>query len=873
MTVRFTLNGIPATADPAAVTALAAIRGQGLTGTKPVCGSGVCGACVIRVDDVPVASCLLPVEDLVGTEVVTVEGVGGVEPHPVQRAMAAADGLQCGFCTPGFVVEAATFHDRWREKHGQRRPDRVEVDRALAGHLCRCGAYPGIVAAVQDACEGRFDAGPVVGPRVEAAGKVSGAVQYTLDLTLPGMLHGRIVRSPLAHARLVDIDTGPAMAIPGVEAVLTFPPPDGRLRFVGEGFAAVAARTPHLARQAADAVVAIYEELPPVVGIDAAMDERAPNLHGRGWTPPNSSEFTPLPNLRRGNVRGPLSIGSVRRFRARRPTSSQLTIDQEWRFAAQVHTAFEPHVCIADWGEGHLTVFVSTQAVSAIREKIADRVGLDPEAVTVHAEHVGGAFGAKQGLNEETVVAIELSKAAGRPVRVAFGRREEMEVAGYRPGARVRLALHGDADGRAPSFDVTSHADGGASAGQIIATLLRFAYPGSPRALVDYDVLTNAPPGRAMRAPGGPLAFTAVEGAVDEYARRLDMDPIRLRRRWGGEGAQGRLYDWVAHHDLWRDRPSGDSGRFRRGVGSAFGYWAYFFDPDTEVQVSSGPDGFEVTTGTQDMGQGSRTVLARAVAQTLGVDPGSVRARIGRSGVWGPTSAGSRTATSIHPAAAIAARELAGRLAVQARDRLGLDDAQPTHGGLSHAGEFLPWADLLGDLEPETASAGRPPDTRRPLTPFSIEAIRLGWGIARAAHLVEVEVDTRLGRVRALHSANAFAIGEVHVPELARSQVHGGVVQGLGYALFEERLLDPKTGLNITADFDSYRLPGIADIPSIDAEFLPGDFGHSASRSAGLAELATAAVPAAVANAVSAATGRRFTDLPIRPDRVLELLS
>ncbi|MFP5332476.1 MAG: molybdopterin cofactor-binding domain-containing protein [Acidimicrobiia bacterium] len=155
------------------------------------------------------------------------------------------------------------------------------------------------------------------------------------------------------------------------------------------------------------------------------------------------------------------------------------------------------------------------------------------------------------------------------------------------------------------------------------------------------------------------------------------------------------------------------------------------------------------------------------------------------------------------------------------------------------------------------------------MTPFTIEGLWLGLGLTHAAHVVAVEVDTRLGRVQPIRVANALAVGTVHVPELARSQVHGGVVQGIGYALHEERILDPHTGLNITTDFDSYRLPGVAETPTIEVDFIPGGFEHSASRSAGLAELATVAVPAAVANAIRAATGKRHTRLPIRPERVV----
>ncbi|MEX2655236.1 MAG: molybdopterin-dependent oxidoreductase [Acidimicrobiia bacterium] len=873
----FRLNGEPVDVDATATTAVDLLRiDLGLTGTKLVCGTGSCGACVIQVDGVPVASCLLPIEDLDHASVTTIEGLAGGGAHPIQRAFAAHDGLQCGFCTPGFIMEAAAFHDAWRATRGTGRPTSDEVGRALAGHLCRCGAYPGIIAAVQAACEGRHDTGPITGPRVEAEEKVTGRARFTVDIAVPNMLHARIVRSPLAHAELVDVDASEAIAMPGVEGFVLLPLSDGRIRFVGQGFAAVAAVDESTARRAADAVVARFVELPPVVGIDAALAEDAPDLHGRGWTPPNSSEGPPLPNLRRGNLRGPVSVGSLHRFRARKAVRDSeddlLFIDQRWEFPAQVHSAFEPHACVANWTSDGLTVHASTQNVSALRLSIAKRFGLDVELVSVIADHVGGGFGAKQGFNEETIVAVELSRATGRPVRLVFDRHEELEVAGYRPGARVAISLAGRADGSVAGFTSTSHADGGASAGQLIAVLQRLVYPGAPRSLLDYDVLTNAPPGRAMRAPGAPLALASIEGAVDEYAHRLGRDPIELRRSWDESEAVLGLYDWVESRPLWRDRPDSGRGRVRRAVGVAFGVWVYFYDPDTLVEVRSTDSGFTVTTGSQDMGNGTRTSLARAVSAALGVDIGMVAVEIGRSGLWGPGSAGSRTTTSVFPTASAVARSLALRLVDRVRDDLGMDGADLVDGGVSHAGEFIPWADLLPRLDPVTEVGGRPSDTRRPLTPFSIEGLRLGVGLTRSAHIADVSVDTKTGRIQPVSVESALAFGAVHVPELATSQVHGAVVQALGYALYEERLLDPVTGLNITTNLDQYRIPGIADMPGSVVEFLEGGFEHSASRSAGMAELATAAVPAAISNAVSRAVGHRFTRLPIRPEHVVEAM-
>src|SRR5881275_99752 len=193
----------------------------GLTGTKLVCGSGVCGACTVLLDGVPVVSCLLPARAAAGKSVTTVEGIGAEKLHPVQKAFMAHDALQCGFCTPGFVVEAVAFHDHWRAAKGNAAPSRQEIGAALSGHLCRCGAYDGIFRAVADACAGRFDGESVTSPRIEARDKVTGLAKYTVDIRHDGQLEGAILRSEAAHARIVEIDLAAARAMPGVAAAIS----------------------------------------------------------------------------------------------------------------------------------------------------------------------------------------------------------------------------------------------------------------------------------------------------------------------------------------------------------------------------------------------------------------------------------------------------------------------------------------------------------------------------------------------------------------------------------------------------------------------------------------------------------------------------
>src|SRR5436190_17660395 len=206
----------------------------GLTGTKLVCGAGVCGACTVLVDGAPVASCLMPARAAADKTVTTVEGIGAEKLHPVQKAFMVHDALQCGFCTPGFIVEAAAFHDRWRAVKGTATPSREEIGAALSGHLCRCGAYDGIFRAVAAACAGQFDGRDIFPPRVEARDKVTGAAKYTVDIRHDGQLEGVILRSPIAHGKIGELDLAPTLALAGVSAAVSLLGEDRMVRFVGD---------------------------------------------------------------------------------------------------------------------------------------------------------------------------------------------------------------------------------------------------------------------------------------------------------------------------------------------------------------------------------------------------------------------------------------------------------------------------------------------------------------------------------------------------------------------------------------------------------------------------------------------------------------
>src|SRR5689334_12623594 len=259
-----TVNGKSAPLPDDADTMLVdVVRDQlGLTGTKLVCGSGVCGACTVLLDGAPVASCLLPAKSAAGKSVTTVEGIGGATLHPVQKAFMAHDALQCGFCTPGFVVEAAAFCDRWRAANGSTAPSREEIGAALSGHLCRCGAYEAIFNAVAAACTGQFDGRDIQPPRVEAGAKVTGSAKYTVDIRHDGQLEGVILRSNLAHAKIGNMDLAAARAMPGVAAVVSLLGEDGMVRFVGAPIAAVAATDRRTALAAIGAIKLSSQPMP-----------------------------------------------------------------------------------------------------------------------------------------------------------------------------------------------------------------------------------------------------------------------------------------------------------------------------------------------------------------------------------------------------------------------------------------------------------------------------------------------------------------------------------------------------------------------------------------------------------------------------------
>jgi xanthine dehydrogenase YagR molybdenum-binding subunit len=821
-------------------------EGLGLTGAKVVCGAGVCGACSVQVDGVAMVSCLLPCSALEGRSVTTVEGLA----HPVQRAFAAHDGLQCGYCTPGFVVEAAAFVDRWRAEHGDSEPTKAEIADAMAGHLCRCGAYLGIYAAIAAACTGAFDTDePATPPRIEALDKVTGRAKYTTDIQLPGQLEGVIVRSTSAHAVVRS------MKAPADTVFVDLLPEDRTVRYLGQPIGAVTGKNAAEARKAAGEVHVEYDERPAIFDIETAAAANAPAIYqskAQRKAAPVSGETPSMPTAWNGNVRGPSASMSWRggtaakRIQKARDTNDSRLVSASYTTAVQQHTTLEPHCAVANWRSGNeLELYVSTQGVQEIAERVAKRWGV--EEVRVIAEHVGGGFGAKASLTPDVVAAVELAKAAAAPVRVVLDRSEELTVTGYRPGTRTEISMLADDKGELAALAVDVHGDGGVSVASMVAALGRLMYGTAPRRLRDFDVVTNHPPGAPFRGPGGPPLAWALEQTVDEMAQRLGEDPISLRRRWDGNPKRRALYDWAAALPVWVNRPKAGSGRFRRGVGVAASNWIYALDTGTEVELTV-EDGVVVARcAVQDMGTGIRSVIHGVVADGLGLPADRVRVVVGRSGApHGPTSGGSRTTASAAPAAWDAAAKLRAALNV------------PSGSVADHLRDGIR---VLGK---------RPRDRRGYFTPFPISGASIGRGLTGALHVTEVEVDTRLGAIRVTRVWAGIATGRIYNERLARNQCEGSVIQGVGFALYEQRHTDPATGIVLTDNLEDYRIPGIGDVPEIEIHFHQDGWDHVAGGGVGLGEVATIGVAASVGNAVRAATGWTPSDLPIRPDRLLE---
>jgi xanthine dehydrogenase YagR molybdenum-binding subunit len=743
--------------------------------------------------------------------------------------------------------------------------------------------------------------------RLDGIEKVTGRARYTFDVQLPGMLWARRVVSPLPHARIKSIDTSAAERYPGVRAVhvlerllasaqLRDPKQEQgsrypTIRYAGQPIAAVAADSPRAAEAAAKLIQVEYEPLPHVTELEEAMKENAPRVFpgpteqpataGGGGSPPG------LPQ--KGNVRGPDTKprgmgprGDV----AKGLRESDVVIEAEFRTQVQTHVPMEPHGLVADWRDEGLTIYASTQYVGSVREEAAEHFDLPKSKVRVLSDFTGGGFGAKYGIGNYGLLAIHLSRKARAPVRMMLDRREEHVSGGNRPNSLQRLKLGAKRDGTLVALQLQAYGSGGVAGGAGVGFCHATLYD-CPNVLVEqHDVFTNAGPCAAFRAPGQVQGIFSLEQIVDELAEKLGMDPLALRGKIDISGTD----DCVARaHERrvgaervgWsKRRPAGsDKGPIKRGMGFAQSQWLYLVQPHTACEVRVSGDGsVEAFSGTQDIGTGTRTILAQVVAEEFGLRPEEIGSHVGDTRYpVGPASGGSRVTSSLTPAARNAAyrcaRDLATRLAplfkASAEEIIFAEGKVMVKGKASSAMPFREAVKKAG-FEEISHRAERRDDYEG----YMVKTPEMGisrHGIG-GVQFAEVEVDTETGIVKVERVVAVHDCGRPINPKLTESQIYGGVIQGVSYALYEERHLDAASGHQLNANVDQYKIVGSREVPSIEVILIEQLGAQSSTDARGVAEPANVATAAAVANAFYNATGKRIRTLPMTPANVLAAL-
>jgi xanthine dehydrogenase YagR molybdenum-binding subunit len=718
-------------------------------------------------------------------------------------------------------------------------------------------------------------------PRMDGVEKVTGRAIYTADVQRAGMLHACIVRAQVAHGTVLSIDVAPAKEVTGVRDVLGRDEVDGikyesgqlfdqTIRFAGQPLAAVCADTAEAAERAARAVIVRVDPKPHAVTIDAALAAGAPLVRPKG----NTSKGSPR-TVSRGDVDAGFAAADV-------------VIEREYRTPTQLHTCLEPHGAVAEWSGGNLTVWESTQGIFNTRSDLAEAFGLKLTQVRVIKEHMGGGFGAKNGAHACTYIAAALARKTGAPVRCVLDREGEQTDSGNRSATTQRVKIGAKRDGTLTAIAMEAEVQMGvggwvAPPGKICHEL--YACPNVRT--IETFVYTHTGAMASFRAPGHVEGAFGLECALDAVARELKIDPLEIRRRN------------YANHDQEKDRKYSDkrlkecyeqgAARFgwpvargeaaaavraKRGFGMASVAWGAGGGPPAYATVRMNPDGtIDVLTGSQDLGTGARTVLAQIAAEAIGADIADVRTVLGDTErlPYTGNSWGSQTTASVGPAVRMAAEDARAKLldaAAQLMD-VSVDDLE-ARGSVVRVQDPTPNAqqlsfaqigEELGDVMIIGNGMRGPNPDKTALFAF-------------AAQFAEVEVDVETGRVRVLRIVSAHDSGRIINPRLAESQLEGGILQGIGYALYEERILDAAFGIPLNPNMHDYKLPTIADLPAIDAFFVAGaDTVANHTGAKGVGEPPIIGVAPAIANAVYDAIGVEITELPLTPWRVASALA
>jgi putative selenate reductase molybdopterin-binding subunit len=901
--MKFTVNGEMFDAAPRPGQCLRTfLRELGWFGVKKGCDAGDCGACTVWLDGKPIHSCLFPAQRIASHSVTTIEGLAqNGELHPMQTQFLAAQGYQCGFCTAGMIMTAASLSEEAKR----------ELPRVLKGSLCRCTGY----RAIEDSILGRTrveadSPGKSVGRSLAnplGQSIVTGQARYTADVAMEGMLHIKVLRSPHAHARIKAFRKESAMRVEGVRRVYTWEDVPRRLyssathedfnvdpsdsymldnvvRFIGQRVAAVVAESEAAAEEATDLIEVDYELLPAVLDPEAAMEPDAPAIHGEKGV--ESRIEYPARNILRA-IHG--ENGNVEEGY----TAADVIYEGEFETHRQQHVHLETHTAISYLTEdGRLHLRTSTQTPFLTKAKLAYLLGLPPAKVHVYTERVGGGFGAKQEVLCEELCAFATLDLR-RPVKWEFTRSEQFIGATVRHPYKMRVKLGARWDGTLTAMYLRAVANTGAygnHGGEVLGHSLNesIALYRCPNKKADgYSVYTNTVPSGAFRGYGITQTSFGIECAMDGLARKLEMDPVDLRRKnmirpgdtvlsiWNGPsdiviGSYGleECLDRTEHalaSGRGKVKKGGDDWLEGKGIAISMLDCAPPTEHRSEARIDLLADGrYHLAIGSAEFGNGTITVHRQIAATVLGC------------GVERVLVTNADTDKSGHDTGTFASTGLViGGAAVQKaatvlRDQL-LQLASRYSGiPVSHC--------ILGDGALECGASTLPLTEiyeRATGDGIKLNAFRKAYASPRSVsfnvHGFRLAVHRVTGEIDILQSVHAADAGTVMNPLQCKGQIEGGVAQGIGWSMIENMFFD-ESGAVINPTLRNYRIPAFADMPRTEVYFATTTDTVGPMGSKPMSESPVNPVAAAMANALADATGIRFAKLPFTPPRLFEQL-
>jgi xanthine dehydrogenase YagR molybdenum-binding subunit len=761
--------------------------------------------------------------------------------------------------------------------------------------------------------------------RVDSPVKVSGRAKYTYDYHGEALLYGKIVRSPYAKAKIVSIDTSAAEKMPGVKAVQIIQKPGTTVQWAGDEIVGLAAVDEGTAEDAARAIVVKYEPMSHMVSdaeppagagesagpmssddVDDALSNQLPERqfveylqqHGvsfkveeddlKEWKDQGASDAIIEAIRKAAYHEAKPGAGHSAYQRAAAQTmgdpdkafkEAEVTSEGLYGCPVITHCCLESHGSVVEWpSKDHVFVHVSTQGVSGIAGQMAEPLGVPAANIHVHQDHMGGGFGSKFSPDRWGIAAAQLSrKAGGRPVRIMLERDAELEVAGCRPSAYARVQVAAKKDGTVTGWKSQSWGTGGPGGGGMPPIPYVFNIP--DRRLEHTAIRNNIGPARAWRAPNHPQAAMITMGALDDLAAKLNMDPMDLwlknlnltgRREATYREEFGIASDLMGWKEKWRPRGRNISGHLARGLGLSIHTWGgrgHASDCDFTIH----PDGsVEVKLGSQDIGTGTRTTIHIVAAETLGLPVDAITLYIGDSmyppsGASGGSTTPGGVSSSTRRAAVDALQALFLRVAPALKAQP--DELEAVNGTVrvkSDPSRSLTWKQACSKLGAISVTArGKNPDRSRPpdLTNSGVG----GVGMA------DIEVDLETGIVKVQKMVAVQDCGLVIDLKMAESSCFGALTMGIGYALYEEKVMDQITGRMLNPNMEFYRLAGLNDFPEVVVHMMTGK-GYDERGVIGLGEPPVISPGAAISNAVANAIGVRVPFLPLTPDKVLAAL-